>query len=849
MENSGGSSSETDDDVSSTPRLRGSSRLARERDEAGSATPRSGTTGAASNPRDAPRKVACDSCRIRRKQCDGVLPVCGGCRKTGNECHYYGLGKKPSRTGKGGRSRRTNRSRRGGDESDRDSPVPSTEVDISGILNIFRTPAAAVGTGPTSAPVVSATTDRSFSFGTNSTLDDSRRRDSSTSISVNAMSIFSDLGNFENGSTSGSNAPLLKSEPGITTRALSVVVPAPLSPFPDLPSPSLIFAMFERFFVTSDLVYPTIHRGRFYETFPPPPLLLSSMLLYTPVFDPTALDLLENAGMTRKEYDRLLFMRAKAELAACVQFMPSDSFSPKEAETALISTLFLGIWSSFHGMAKLGASLYHMTLMLTRKAGWMTSAANPAPSFRRLLVDRFGEHILTAALQPKDVSMLRNLWLEQAVQHRVMNIFGLSVQTRKDWTRVVEDPTEPDDFAIAHRPAPPTSHHWELSLNPTWDPRSAYEPPLLFDMFSWMDMDRNDPRRIHALHALSDYTLHVRGTLPWLHAKLRDLVDGFLRACKAAGLSSPADLPPVAKVDPRRLSREQLDSLYQMRAHVEAVMFDLQNALPPEMVRGWLAGSAAQMMAPLLPYHPFHNVYNIMNHIPAMLMMRSELYTSLGSCFSEGLLTDSTQVKKALEALADEFGTSREPFGYFLEQSLLFTQFQNDLFSMNPNLFYHTAADTAVIMRVAVLHIAFFKRFRSASLQTQQQMGSGSTSSAPPSGEIQVSPAIMAQVAHDVNVLLRVLQAQADRHGPGPLTTAYTIIKKLHEDAELEENEVEAMKLKADDARHGEVEAEEVAGSGPGMNAVVKEGLGVVDRGLANLIAAYERRGGVAGGW
>jgi hypothetical protein len=324
---------------------------------------------------------------------------------------------------------------------------------------------------------------------------------------------------------------------------------------------------------------------------------------------------------------------------------------------------------------------------------------------------------------------------------------------------------------------------------------------------------------------LPEVVLTVRGAIPWLTAKVRDLVDGFLRACRVAGVQSPAGLPPTSRNEPE-VARDELDGLYAQRNHVEGVIFDLQAWLPQAMVRGWLAGSAAQCMAPMLHYHPFHNLYNIITHVPAMLMVRAELYTSLGTCFDEGLLTEPTQVACALQSLADEFGSARDPFSAFLEQALLFTQFQDDLFRLNPNLQMHTATDSSVLVRVAVLHVAFYKRFKAA-----YEIGMMEKIQAP--GGMVAAAHVLGQVGRDVAILLRSLESYAVRHG-GPLRTAFNFVKKLHEETELEgetgwSNTVAEMKFSKD--------------VGEPWSQAAREGQGVVDAGLANLLAAYMRRG------
>jgi hypothetical protein len=214
----------------------------------------------------------------------------------------------------------------------------------------------------------------------------------------------------------------------------------------------LIFAVLDRFFVSSDLIFATLHRGRLFEQFPPHPLLLSSMLLYAPVDDSTLITMIA-AEFPRREYDRLLFQRAKMELSACVQLMSTDAFSTKDAQMALVATLLPGVWAIVSGLTKLCKSLHDLTMMLARKGNWLSSPSNPAPTFRQLLAQQYGQQILTAPLPPREVSILRDQWIDYAQQHRVMHILGLTVQSRKDWTRVLDQPTGHDDFAIAYRPA------------------------------------------------------------------------------------------------------------------------------------------------------------------------------------------------------------------------------------------------------------------------------------------------------------------------------------------------------------------------------------------------------------
>lgn len=762
----------------------------------------------------AERKVACDRCRIRKRRCNGEDP-CKSCVRTENECTWLGLGKRPSRAKK--RFPREPllvaplkppttdpRQSPAGLPADRlgtvSNGVSYSEPERQRQLLVLGT---TLGVSPAAVPAPSPflLDGGGAPFAGNFTIP-------AIGSPAYGLAALQGLGspNFHMGFD--------------VSRAIQPVQRNPTSA-PALPTTPIIMACLERFFMSSDLNLPTLHRGRFYERFPPSALLLSSILLYSPVFDPSVDDLIATC-MSKRDWDRLIFARAKTELSAMVDWLSLPMEQPNAADN-LIATFLLGIWAAFSGLTKLSKGLYDLTMYLARTAGWITNPSSPALPFRARISQRFGPDILTTQLGLAEISLLRNLWIDHNVQHRTMSVFGLAEQTRRDWMRGIDQPAELNEFDVAYRPAPPTFQVWEKSFDLTFDPRLVPDPPMLIHVISWADMERNSRSRTQALAQLPHYITHTRSALPHLHGKMRAVVDDFLRACRSAGLVSPAQLPPIAPTTPANIPLEVVDNLLVHRQRVDEVLQDLRANVPVDVMEAWTAGSASRMIAALLPSSgQFYNIYNMCSHVPSMLMLRAELYTSIGVCFTRGL--DAELMTENMAILADEFGSGKEPFAEFLEDALLFTRFHNELLSLNPTLQFHVAGNIAGLLRATMLHMAFLKRFKAA-IASDPAIGTDN----PP----QVSESVLDQVAWDVDVLLRVLEAFAARHGRF-FSAAYSFAKKLHEDQRMSPFELEAARLRVDLDPEEDENAEGTVLAAP-QN---------VDHGLANLLAVYQARTG-----
>lgn len=746
-------------------------------------------------------QVSCDRCRARKRKCDGLEP-CRSCIAAASECTFLGLFKRPSR-------------------SKKLLQLQSGLLGISHTAGEQRNMQGA--TGPASRGAQAGTVGLAGTLGTdflaafNPPVPPPEMP--LMPLSQHDFDFQSWTGPVSPQSTAfglpgGSASPSPTSHFGVPPDMM--IVGRNPAAFPTLPSMPIIMACLERFFLSSDMNLPTLHRGRFYERWPPSGLLLSAVLLYAPVFDPSVSNLI--AGYSpKKEWDRDLFSLAKMELSALFDWRPD---SVPDVTDNIVATFLLGIWAAFSGLTKMSKGLYDVTQNLARAAGWYTSRERPAKRFRDLLVERFGPAILSANLTPQQISALRDLWIDEGVQHRTMSVFAIAEQTRKDWMRAIDQDPDPGEFDGCYRPAPPSYATWEQSFDPAFDPRMVPDTPLIIDVIGWVDLDRTDYRRELGLKSLGDNILYVRGTLPHLHAKLRATVDGFLRACRVAGLSSPAELPPVSKSLPPNVPLETLNELMARRDAIDACLTDLRANLPPTVLEAWHRGSASRMIAALLPtWGQFYNVYNLCSHIPSMLLMRSELYTSIGVCFTRGF--DAELMGDNLALLADEFGCTKEPFAQFLEDAMLFSRFNRELLSLNPSLQHHTASDMAVILRTTILHMSFLKRFLNAISHGQGGL------------EATISNSVLQQVSWDVNVLLEVLEAFAVRH-KGFFASAYNFIRKLNDNQHLSPFEIEAARLRVD-LEPELSDGEEAEGPLPAKSSPV-------DRSLANLLAAYQSR-------
>ncbi|KAI9025448.1 hypothetical protein DFJ74DRAFT_38944 [Hyaloraphidium curvatum] len=756
-------------------------------------------------PPDGKRKTACDRCRMRKRRCDLATPKCKSCSRTGSNCTYQGLWKRPSRAKK---RLATNT----GPATDASGTKDHAETE--------RAPTAAVWNRRTSLDSAHGALEPELEALVATPRDCSPLESNLEAFLLDPIAL-----NMEPTISVSEALPWMwpmgfPPQPSLATaetshKDISSFIPASIArtptSLPPLPAEAgIVFAIVDRFFVWSDDVLPTIHRGRFYEAWPPSPLLMSTILLVSPLFDPPSQELVAST-CSKRMWNQSLFARVKATLPVTL----NRAGLAGDFGADIASTFLLGVWAAFSGLGQLCQGFYGLTQHLVRRAGWQTSPISPAPTFRQVVAQRLGAEALVATLGPGDVSALRDIWIDLCQQHRIMNIFSIGEQTRRDWARALDSPPEPDAFDAAFRPAPPGLAEWEASFDAAFDPRALPETPLISDSIAWIDLPEGHPDRERALERMAFYVVAVRGTLPWLAGKFRAIVDTFLWACRSAGLHSPAQLPPAAPVPPTWLSRPAFQRLVALRDRADKALLDFRRSLPLEMREAWLSGSATEAISALLGpearvlhnrQRHFQYAFNVSANIPGILFMRAELYTSIGTCLSRGLSTELAP--GSLEVLADEFGAQAEPFASLLEDAILATRFHVDRLRIEPRLARSAGNGTPTVLRCAILHTAFCKRFRGAG----------------------TPPEILDQVAADAREALRVLEAFARRHG-GFMSSAHALAKKLWEDGRPSEFELEAARLGVD------LEPEDDSGNKGMARAAVR-----TDPVLASLLNAYGGR-------
>lgn len=497
---------------------------------------------------------------------------------------------------------------------------------------------------------------------------------------------------------------------------LSAVAAIPRNPaFRSFPSPAAINKCVQIYFEIADITFVMLHRVRF-QSSQPSSLLLASILLAAPYM---TTDPIPGYG-TREQtsvWDKPLFQVAKTEMLA---FLGSGGNVTIEVVAAVMN---LHCFAIHKGLTVLSARLLGLARKLCAAMALVQDAESfAAPeegilSFRETVEHRFGADadIFSSPLSLPQIAELRELWIDYWTRERVVWLVIVLTRANRDWTRGVGKPLSTPTGALAdlRRPITPTCAVWEASFDLLFDPRTVPDPPLMSDCLLGLLMDSADPARPAALATLSEHIISGRKLVPFCFYVLRDRVDLFLQACRDAGLATPAGLPidPAAESDPKRLG------LIQMREEINDAINACREAFPESVKSALKRGSASDVLAALMaPSGSFYYSFNHVTFIPAINLLRLELYSSCGVYLTMQAVQGAGEDWTEQDTLADEFGTGGALFAEFLEDVLLFTRLIEEWRLLNPDFKNHIESSLTLVFRICLLHTSFYKKFKRSTL-------------------------------------------------------------------------------------------------------------------------------------
>lgn len=529
----------------------------------------------------------------------------------------------------------------------------------------------------------------------------------------------------------------------------------PRSPFPELPATTFTYTMLDRFFRIAEQLAPALHRKRFYDRWPPSALLVSAMMLFAPIFDPVSANLVLMHYPSIRTFEKITFIRIRMELNAALE----QGYPQKDGSAAaVVAPLIIGAWAFYRELYTLAQSMSDLAAKVVSIVGWRTGKNQPAARFRDMAKAAFGPDVFERQLSQREVSALRDLWIEYVEQHRTVSILSVSLHARRDLFR---EPAKPEDFDLTYRPVQPPLSTWEASMDPGFDPRTAgtENEALISDTFGWVDSPSGAAARQAALNRLPSLVLSFRSTLHYIHAKLRSETDAFLATCKAAGLS-PGNLS----------SRPDLAAT---RLHIDSCLQDALHWLPPPMKAAWMDSDPARMMQ-ILSSCGIPSPLNKCCNVASMALMRAELWSGLGLQFAKEFDGDANE---ALDRIGDEFlgADDAQRIAQVLQGARRFTRFYGTLVSQNPVMNLVSGTQISSIVSATVLHAALARRLRAKGV----------------AGEF------LDETEKAVEMLLNALGALAARLS-GHAMRALEFVTKLVAGAQVEPGDIKRLRLEVD---------------------------------------------------
>ncbi|KAI9031071.1 hypothetical protein DFJ74DRAFT_702104 [Hyaloraphidium curvatum] len=396
--------------------------------------------------------------------------------------------------------------------------------------------------------------------------------------------------------------------------------------------------------------------------------------------------------------ERQLFDRATEEVAALL-----DS-STRPTIHAFSSLVDLGMWCAHKGLHGLARKLDALSDALLVRAGHVAKDMQPAlpATWEDAASAAFGPGVLDAEIGQGGLRALKEHWINYFAAQRLVHL-----RLRVRMEREFRDKGQPagslaTDLSSLSLPAVPGPRVWEAAELPSFDPRRMPKTPATGELLACLLLDRGDLRRA-GLRVLGGYLAQSGEVLLWLSVLLRRELDRFIRACTAAGLASPAQLPTDASA-----CSPELRPLLARRTQLDSLIADVRDhAFPPAARIACATGDPAQLLAA----NP--DARALLPCFATIPVLRLQLHTSLGTMPRPDPGVPSSLDAEPPDALADEVA-SGEGGAELLDCALAFARLMSSLSSDPGHPVAPSPAPYLALFSVLRLFAPLAKRLRSS---------------------------------------------------------------------------------------------------------------------------------------